>query len=56
MMPPESEDIWMKLADFGVHRRFIDDNLYTAGNKLCESVLGKKSVVIFDNEEYLHNR
>lgn len=56
MMSFEPEDIWIKLAQFGVQRRFIGDNFYTAGNKLSESVLGKKSVVIFDNEDFLHNR
>ena len=50
------EDIWAKLAQFGVQRRSIDDVLYQPGNKLCQSVLGKKSVIIFDNEEFLHKK
>ncbi|EFX70982.1 hypothetical protein DAPPUDRAFT_309247 [Daphnia pulex] len=51
---PQLNNTWERLAQFGVRRRFIDDNFYEPGNKLCQNVLGKKSVVIFDNEDFLH--
>jgi len=52
----EAVDIWSKVAQFGVHKRSIDDPFYVKGNELCHSVLGKKSVVILDHEEFLHHR
>ncbi len=47
---------WSDLKKFGFHRRFIDDTLFSQGNSLCQSVLGKKSVIIFDNEDFLHQK
>jgi len=49
-----TDSIWLKIAQFGVHKRSVDDPLHVKGNELCHSVLGKKSVVIFDNEDFLH--
>ena len=37
-------------------RRFIDDEVYIQGNELCHSVIGKKSIVILDNEDFLHEK
>ncbi|XP_057378620.1 zinc finger protein 511-like [Daphnia carinata] len=51
-----NDTCWSKLEKFAVQRRFIDDAYYQPGNKLCQSVLGKKSVVIFDNEDFLHQQ
>lgn len=51
-----SDTCWLKLEKFTVQRRFINDDYYEAGNKLCQSVLGKKSVVIYDNEDFLHQQ
>jgi hypothetical protein len=53
---PQLNNGWERLAQFGVRRRFIDDDYYESGNILCQSVLGKKSVVIFDNEDFLHSK
>ncbi len=51
---PQLNNNWERLSQFGVRRRFIDDNFYEPGNKLCQNVLGKKSIIIFDNEDFLH--
>jgi hypothetical protein len=50
------DKVWEKIALLGIQRRNIDDPFYSEGNKLCQSVLGKKAIIIFDKEEYLHQR
>ena len=47
---------WDQLIGYGIKRRFIDDKIYSQGNELCHSVIGKKSIVILDNEEFLHEK
>lgn len=42
------------VQQYPVVRRHYDDPLYSEGNKLCQSVLGKQAVVLVDEEEYLH--
>ena len=50
------DKVWEKIALLGIQRRNIDDPFYSEGNKLCQSVIGKKAIIIFDKEEYLHQR
>ena len=47
-------DCWQKVAQLKVERRGIKDSFYAEGNKLCASVLGKKPVIVFDDEGLLH--
>ena len=47
---------WNQLVGYGIRRRFIDDEVYIQGNELCHSVIGKKSIVILDNEDFLHEK
>jgi len=49
-----SVDPWTKLAQFKVQRRSFNDELFVEGNKLCQSVLGRKPVIVFDDEDFLH--
>lgn len=55
-MAGDEESVWRIIAEFTLQRRLFTDNAYVAGNILCQSVLGKKSIIIYDNEEYLHPR
>ena len=54
--PSTNKNCWSILSKFPVQRRFIDDSLFSSGNHLCQSVLGKKCVVIYDNEDFLHQK
>lgn len=50
------DGVWAKVAEVALERRFIDHQFYKGGNQLCHSFLGKKAVVVFDNEDFLHHR